>query len=101
MCCVAGGICIISVDFLMMPAANTMVKIGTLPDGLKPIGQVGVSQTAADEVAYIAPLRFRADDSAYGQLMVSNAGNISAYTNHSGSGYAYYYGQLIFPVTRS
>lgn len=94
-----GGICIISVDFLTVFAANTMVKIGTLPDGLKPIGHVGVSQNAADEVAYIAPLRFRGDDYSYGQLMVSNAGNILAYTNHSGSDYAYFYGQLVFPVT--
>lgn len=100
-CCIAGGICIISVDFLTIHAANTMVKIGTLPDGLKPVGQVGMSQIETNKDAYIAPLRFRGDNSAYGQLMVSNAGNISVYTNRSGSDYAYFYGQLVFPVTRS
>lgn len=84
-----------------MFTANKIIKIGVLPDGLKPIGHVGVSQTGADEVAYIAPLRYRADNSAYGQLMVSNTGNILVHVNSGGRDYAYYYGQLVFPVTRS
>lgn len=101
MCCVVGSICIVSTDFLTVFTANTTVKIGVLPNCLKPLGYISNDQTGADGIAYIAPLRFRGGDYTYGQLMVSNSGEIFAYTSNSGSDYAYYYGQLAFPVTRS
>ena len=98
---VEGGVCIVSVDFLSVPIANSERKIGTLPNGMKPLGHTTADQTGSDEVAYIAPLRYRGDNSIYGQLMVKNSGKISVYVSHGGSNYAYYYGQLVFPVTRS
>ena len=101
MCCVEGGVCIASVDFLSVPVANSERKIGTLPNDMKPLGSAAVDQTGSDDVAYIAPLRYRGDNSRYGQLMVKNSGKISVYVSHGGSKYAYYYGQLVFPVTRS
>lgn len=101
MCYVEGGVCIVSVDFLSVPIANSERKIGTLPNGMKPLGHTAADQTGSDEVAYIAPLRYRGDNSIYGQLMVKNSGKISVYVSHGGSNYAYYYGQLVFPVTRS
>ena len=101
MCFVEGGVCIVSVDFLSVPVANSERKIGTLPNGMKPLGHTTADQTGSDEVAYIAPLRYRGDNSIYGQLMVKNSGKISVYVSHGGSNYAYYYGQLVFPVTRS
>lgn len=101
MCFVEGGVCIVSVDFLSVPVANSERTIGTLPNGMKPLGHAADDQTGSDEVAYIAPLRFRGDNSIYGQLMVKNSGKISVYVSHGGSNYAYYYGQLVFPVTRS
>ena len=101
MCCVEGGVCIVSVDFLSVPVANSERKIGTLPNGMKPLGHTAADQTGSDEVAYIAPLRYMGDNSMYGQLMVKNSGEISVYANQGGSRYSYYYGQLVFPVTRS
>ena len=101
MCCVEGGVCIVSVDFLSVPVANSERTIGTLPNGMKPLGSTAADQTGSDNVAYIAPLRYRGDNSIYGQLMVKNSGKISVYVSHGGSNYAYYYGQLVFPVTRS
>lgn len=101
MCYVEGGICIVFVDFLAVPVANSKRRIGTLPNGIKPLGHVASDQTGSDEVAYIAPLRYRGDNSIYGQLMVQNSGEISVYVSHGGSNYSYYYGQLILPVTRS
>lgn len=101
MCCVEGGVCIVSVDFLSVPVANSERKIGTLPNGMKPLGSAAADQTGSDDVAYIAPLRYRGDNSIYGQLIVKNSGKISVYVSHGGSTYAYYYGQLVFPVTRS
>ena len=101
MCYVEGGVCIVSVDFLAVPFANSQRRIGTLPNGIKPLGHAAADQTGSDEVAYIAPLRYRGDNSIYGQLMVLNSGKISVYVSHGGSNYSYYYGQLIFPVTRS
>ena len=101
MCCVEGGVCIVSVDFLSVPVANSERTIGTLPNGMKPLGHAAADQTGSDEVAYIAQLRFRGENSIYGQLMVKNSGKISVYVSHGGSNYAYYYGQLVFPVTRS
>ena len=101
MCYVEGGVCIVSVDFLSVPVANSERKIGTLPNGMKPLGSAAADQTGSDDVAYIAPLRYRGDNSIYGQLIVKNSGKISVYVSHGGSNYAYYYGQLVFPVTRS
>ena len=101
MCYVEGGVCIVSVDFLSVPVANSERTIGTLPNGMKPLGSAAADQTGSDEVAYIAQLRFRGENSIYGQLMVKNSGKISVYVSHGGSNYAYYYGQLVFPVTRS
>ena len=101
MCCVEGGVCIVSVDFMSVPVANSERKIGTLPNGMKPLGSAAADQTGSDDVAYIAPLRYRGDNSIYGQLIVKNSGKISVYVSHGGSPYAYYYGQLVFPVTRS
>lgn len=101
MCFVEGGVCIVSVDFLSVPVANSERTIGTLPNGMKPLGHAANEQTGSDEVAYIAPLRYRGNNSIYGQLMVKNSGKISVYVSHGGSNYAYYYGQLVFPVTRS
>lgn len=68
---------------------------------MKPLGNAAADQTGSDDVAYIAPLRYRGDNSIYGQLIVKNSGKISVYVSHGGSTYAYYYGQLVFPVTRS
>ena len=93
-----GGICIVSVDFLTMTTANSMLKIGQLPDGMNPIGSAGSDQTGSEGVAYIGPLKFRGDGSLYGQMMVTNSGAITAYVNRVGS---YFFGQLVFPVTRS
>lgn len=101
MCYVEGGVCIVSADFMSVPVSNSECKIGTLPNGMKPLGCTKADQTGSDEVAYIAPLRYRGDNSMYGQLMVKNSGAISVYVNQGGSSYAYYYGQLVFPVTRS
>ena len=101
MCCVEGGVCIVSVDFLSVPVANSERTIGTLPNGMKPLGHVAYDQTGSDEVAYIAPLRYRGNNSIYGQLMVKNSGKISVYASQGGSDSSYYYGQLVFPVTRS
>lgn len=50
---------------------------------------------------YIAPLRYRGESDIYGQIMVSKTGEIDVYANRCGSDYAYFYGQLVFPVTRS
>ena len=97
-CYIEGGICIVSVDFLDVPVANSSYRVGTLPNGMKPLGQTVSGQTGANDVAYIAPLRWRGDDSKYGQLMVLNSGEIVTYASTTGT---YYYGQLIFPVTRS
>lgn len=83
-----------------MPAANSTQKIGQLPDGLKPLGHT-TTDTTASEAVYIAPLRYRGENDIYGQLMVSKTGEIDVYANRSGNNYAYFYGQLVFPVTRS
>ena len=98
MCYIEGGICIVSADFLAVPASNSQCRIGTIPNGMKPLGHAADDQTGSDEVAYIAPLRFSGDISICGQLMVKNSGEISVYVSHGGS---YYYGQLVFQVTRS
>lgn len=95
-CYVEGGICIVSVDFLTMQTAGSAIKIGTLPDGLKPMGKAGYGDD--NDAAYIAPLRYRGDNAAFGQLMVYTTGNILAFVNDTDGGY--YYGQLVFPVTR-
>lgn len=99
MCYVEGGICIVSVDYLPVSVATTQYEIGTLPDGLKPLGHVSASQTGDTNTAYIAPLRHRGDDSKYGQLMVTNSGKIDVWANGTESD-GYYYGNLVFPVTR-
>lgn len=98
MCYVEGGVCIVSIDFLYMPVANSPLRIGTLPNGIKPLGQAVSGQAGSNDIAYIAPLRYRGDDSAYGQIAILNSWEI---TSHVNKGRAYYYGQLIFPVTRS
>ena len=101
MCYVEGDVCIVSVDFLTVPVANSQRRIGTLPNGIKPLGHAASDQTGSGEVAYIAPLRYRGNNSIYGQLMVLNSGEISVYASQGGSDSSYYYGQLVFPVTRS
>ena len=83
-----------------MRTANSTLKIGQLPDGLKPLGHAFVDPSL-NEVAYIAPLRYRGENNIYGQLMVSGTGGINVYVNQGGSGYSYFYGQLVFPVTNS
>lgn len=87
-----------SVDFLVMQRANESVRIGALPDGLKPRGQACADMTDGNQMAYIAPLRFRGNDSFFGQLSVTNSGAIMAYVNTAGTQNGYYYGQLVFPV---
>lgn len=99
-CYVEGGICIVSVDFLPVSIATEQYEIGTLPDGLKPLGHASASETGDMKTAYIAPLRHRGDDSKYGQLMVTNSGKIAVWANSMASD-GYYYGTLVFPVTSS
>lgn len=99
MCYVEGGICIVSVDYLPVSAPKTQYEIGTLPDGLKPLGHASSSETGDMYTAYIAPLRHRGDDSRYGQLMVTNSGKINVWADSAESD-GYYYGILVFPVTR-
>lgn len=99
MCYVEGGICIVSADYLPVSVASNQHEIGTLPDGLKPLGHASASETGDMNTAYIAPLRQRGDDSKYGQLMVTNSGKINVWAN-SAESEGYYYGILVFPVTR-
>lgn len=101
MCYVEGDVCIVSVDFLNVPITKSEHTIGTLPNGMKPLGHVSNDQTGSDQVAYIAPLRYRGNNSVYGQLMVKNSGKIKVHVSQGGSDSTYYYGQLVFPVTRS
>lgn len=100
MCYVEGGICIVSVDYLPVSVATAQYEIGTLPDGLKPLGHVSANGTGDMDTAYIAPLRYRGDDSKYGQLMVTNSGKITVWANGMETE-GYYYGFLVFPVTSS
>lgn len=100
-CYVDGGICILSADFLAVPHSNTNVAIGRLPDGLRPLGHTGVNQTGGEDIAYIGVLRYRGYDANFGQLMVTNSGSILAYTNVAGDENAYFYGQVVFPVTHA
>lgn len=97
-CYIEGGICIVFVDFLDVRVANSAYRVGTLPNGIKPLGQTASDQVGDNDGAYIAPLRWRGDNSKYGQIMVLNSGEIVTFANTIGT---YYYGQLIFPVTRS
>lgn len=99
-CHVEGGICIVSADFLAVPKSGISVTLGSLPDGLKPLGYVSSNQTGVEDIAYIGPLRYRGYDDKFGQLMVTNSGSIMAYANVGGAGDAFFFGQLIFPVTR-
>lgn len=101
MCYVEGGICILSADFLNLPSSNTNVLVGSLPDGVVPLGHAFVDQTGGEDVAYIGALRYRGNDAYFGQMMVTNSGSILAYANASGDEHAYFYGQVVFPVTRS
>lgn len=98
MCYIEGGICIVSVDFLTVGVANSSYLVGTLPNGIKPLGRAASDQVGDDQGAYIAPLRWRGDNSRYGQIMVLNSGEITVFANTTGG---YYYGQLVFPVTSS
>ena len=100
MCCVSGGVCVVSGDYITVPTANKYQKIGQLPDGLKPLGYTSTGTTVSD-TAYIAPLRYRGENDVYGQIMITQTGEIGVYANRGGSDYAYFYGQLVFPVTRS
>lgn len=97
-CYIEGGICIVSVDFLNVSVANSAYRVGALPNGIKPLGQTASDQVGSGDAAYIAPLRYRGANSMYGQIMILNSGEIVAFASATG---AYYYGQLIFPVTRS
>ena len=87
-----------SVDFLTMQRADEYVRIGALPDGLKPRGQACADMTDGGQMAYIAPLRYRGNDSFFGQLSVTNSGAIMANVSADGTNNGYYYGQLVFPV---
>lgn len=98
MCYVEGGVCVVSTDFLPVNVVNSIYRVGTLPNGIKPLGQTTSDETGSNAAAYIAPLRYRGDNSAYGQIIVTNSGDIAVYVNKAG---AYYYGQLVFPVTSS
>lgn len=98
MCYVEGGVCVIAADYLTVSQKAAFVRLGSLPDGLRPLGHIDAEQTSVEGVAYIGPLRFRGDNSFYGQIMVTNSGAINAYVNNTGS---YFFGQLVFPVTRS
>ena len=98
MCYVEGGVCVIAADYLTVSQKAAVVRLGSLPDGLRPLGHIDAGQAGDEDVAYIGPLRFRGENSLYGQLMVTNSGAINAYVNNTGS---YFYGQLVFPVTRS
>ena len=98
MCYVDGGVCVIAADFLTVSQKNAIVRLGSLPDGLRPLGHIGAELTSGEDIAYIGPLSFRGNNSIYGQIMVHNSGAISAYVNSTGS---YFFGQLVFPVTRS
>lgn len=98
---VEGGICIISADFLALPVSNSLRRIGVLPNGVKPLGHTASSEADSDGIAYIATLRYRGDNSKYGQLMVNNSGEISAWVNSGSPDNAYYFGILVFPVTSS
>lgn len=100
MCYIDGGICIVSADFLAVPVSNSQRRIGTIPNGMKPLGHTYSGQTDSDGIAYIAPLRHRGNDSKYGQLMVNNSGEITAFVSDADSS-GYYYGSLVFPVTAS
>lgn len=100
MCYVEGGICIVSADFLNVSQKDTDVKLGDLPDGLIPLGHAGTDETGSEGTAYISHLNYRGADFIYGQLMVKNSGSIIAYVNDAGSTYSYFYGQLVFPVSR-
>ena len=93
-----GNICIVSVDYLALYASSTMIKIGTLPGGMKPIGAASNGSSSEDDTAYIAPLAYRGTTDYSGQISVSRKGNIYAYVSHGGPDEAYYYGQLVFPV---
>ena len=99
MCYVEGGVCIVSADYLVVPVASSQRRIGTLPNGMKPLGHADSSETGGGDTAYIAPLRHRGDNSKYGQLMVTNSGEITVWVNSEESGNGYYYGCLVFPVT--
>lgn len=101
MCYIEGGICIVSADFLAVPVSNSQCRIGTIPNGMKPLGRTYSGQTGSDGIAYIAPLRHRGSDSKYGQLMVNNSGEITAWASYGASDAGYYYGCLVFPVTPS
>lgn len=98
MCYVEGGICIVSVDFLNVQQQATTENIVSLPDGLKPLGYTATGQTGMSDIAYIGPMRYRGSNDYFGQLMVTRGGMICVYANYTGT---YYYGQLVFPVTRS
>lgn len=100
-CYVEGGICIVSADFLTLPHGGANATIGRLPDGLRPLGHAYVDQTGGEDVAYIGVLRYRGYDANFGQMMVTNSGSITAYANVGGDENAYFYGQIVFPVTRS
>lgn len=97
-----GDICVISVDYLKIIHASATEQIGRLPDGIKPLGYTYLDQSDDDEsTAYIAPLRYRGENNIYGQIMVTNTGIIRCYINETGPSCSYFYGQLVFPVTRS
>lgn len=101
MCYIEGGICVVAADYLTVSQKNANVRLGSLPDGLKPLGHAGTGQTGDEGVAYIGVLRYRGQDSIFGQIMVTNAGAITVYVNDGGPTYSYFYGQVVFPVTRS
>lgn len=101
LCYIEGGICVISADFLSVPSSKKSYRIGTLPDGLKPLGHISTDNTASDISAYIAPLRYRGNDSKYGQLQVEDSGEITAWVSSGSPEEKFYYGCLVLPVTSS
>jgi hypothetical protein len=100
MCYVEGGVCVIAADYLTVSQKAAVVRLGSLPDGLRPLGHIDAEAAADEDVAYIGTLRFRGENSLYGQIMVTNSGTINAYVNDNNNG-SYFFGQLVFPVTRS
>lgn len=101
MCYIEGGICIVSADFLAVPVSNSQCRIGTIPNGMKPLGRAAADQTGSEGIAYIAPLGYRGDNSKHEQLMVNNSGEITVWAERGASDDGYYYGYLVFPVTSS
>ena len=40
MCYVEGGVCVIAADYLTVSQKAAVVRLGSLPDGLRPLGPI-------------------------------------------------------------